>query len=81
MQFMDRINAIETRARTINSSLPKLCRESGVDVTRLHRWKTGENSPTLKKLEECLGKLERAVSAEEDRILRELSARRPEQAA
>lgn len=73
MQFHDRINAIETRASVVNMSLFQLCRVAKVDYTRVYRWKTGENSPTVHVLEKHLGALEGTLCEVEERILKALS--------
>lgn len=74
MQFIDRINAIETRANVINRSLFVLCREAGVDYTRVYRWKTGENVPTVILLERNLGALESKLDELERDVRDALSA-------
>lgn len=73
MQFQDRICAIEKRASVVNLSLFLLCREAKVDYTRLYRWKTGENSPTIQVLEKHLGALEGKLCEVEERIRQALS--------
>lgn len=68
MQFQDRISAIEIRAGVVNLTLFQLCKEARVDYTRLYRWKTGENSPTIHVLEKHLGALEGKLCEVEERI-------------
>jgi hypothetical protein len=76
MQVADRIETIVNRAAAINLQLFSLCKAAGVDYSNVHRWRSEEANPTVRKFEEAMSKLEATLSELEDEVLKSLSRRR-----
>jgi predicted transcriptional regulator len=51
MLSIPRHKDFEERAFQLGISLPELCRRAGISPQVFSRWKAGETSPTLDKLE------------------------------
>lgn len=68
MQAITRIDAIETRAATLNVSLWELCRRTGWAYSTLRRWRKGEASPTERTVSQRLGALERELDGIETKL-------------
>lgn len=76
MQFVDRIDAIEGRARRLNLTLWELCQKTpGVQWTTVARWRGADANPKARKLEEVLGALEDKLGELEREMIISLTAR------
>lgn len=67
MQFLDRIDEIEKRAKAVNLSLWRLCRSAKVDYSRLRAWRQGGNA-TVRTLTRYVEALEAELVAVETRV-------------
>lgn len=76
MQFLDHIDAIEIRAKALGLSLRQLCLTSGLDYTRVWRWRQRRNVPTIERFEKYRSTLEARLEHLERR-----AARKPRRAA
>ena len=75
MDYLTRIDAIETRAQGLNMTLHELCRKSEVAYHGINRWRSGDVNPTVRVLERDLSQLEKALEQEELRIFSLLAAK------
>ena len=75
MHFLDRIEAIKSRAELINVSLHALCDEAGADYSLFHKWLKGVMSPTQRVLNRECEKLEAALDQREVEIYAALKPR------
>ncbi len=75
MQYLDRIDAIEARARAINLTLGELAKDASVHPSTVMRWRSGTCDPKHRTLQRILGRLEDALEKRELAILTELKSR------
>lgn len=63
MQHLNRINAIVSRARTLNLSLRVVCLGAGVEYSTVWRWQQGRSSPVMSHFAETTATLEAHLAA------------------
>lgn len=74
MQHLERIEAIERRADTLNLSLWEVCRRAHLDYSRIARWRKKQNTPLVTTLDTYLSRLEAEMTAIERETLAALEA-------
>ncbi len=74
MQPIERINAIETRARAINLGLKRVCTLAGVDYSRVWRWQKGQSQPLLANFIRVTGHLDDTLKHLEEQMRERLKA-------
>lgn len=73
MQSLDRMNAIEARARAINLSVWRVCQGAEVDYSNWSRWRKQACSPTERVFDAAMSKLERQLDHLERQLYERLS--------
>ena len=75
MQILERIDAIEQRAKAINLTLTDLCRGARVYPSTIARWRQGSD-PKLKNAAGIVARLEAELERREVAVERHLQAMR-----
>lgn len=69
------IAAIQAEAEALNLTLYRLCRLAEVEPSKVARWGVGAHEPTLSDLKATMEKLEAALAAEKQRLLKAITGR------
>lgn len=72
MQILDRIDAIDERARRLNLSLREVCLGAKVEYSTVWRWRSGECSPIVSTFDKVVGRLEGELVRREAKLRSDL---------
>lgn len=75
MEYLIRIDDIETRARAVNMTLHEVCAKAGVKFHGISRWRSGDVNPTVRTVNRDLSKLERFLDGVERDLYERLAVK------